>query len=218
MKRAFLACLILLIASTVHARCGVSCFVQTPVAVAVGIPVAEFSPTSYYWSPPPQVVVNVPPAPTIDYNALGQAVGQSVYAAINQANNQPIPTLPNAPQTGQQTTPQGPPPMPPPPSDPIQPQPTPAPIVPPQPTPAPPANVPQPIPRAAGIQFNEASCVKCHAGQSAKATAAIDMRQPLTAEQRLACTKALIQGTMPKGAPLSDPQQAAKIILELTGP
>jgi hypothetical protein len=202
-RKLLLACLILpLFALRADARgCGNRCneFVPTTVAVALGVPVATGYPVGFYWSPPPVVNVNVPPAPAIDYNALGQAVGQGVYAAINQANNQPVPQLPQNP------SPITPPPMPPPPTD--------------QPQPTPPANVPtpQPLPHAS-IQFNEANCIRCHNGSNAKATASIDMRLPLTAEQRLACTKALIQGTMPKGAPLSDPQQAAKIILELTGP
>ena len=165
------------------AHCGVACYrsnvVAVPYAVAVGVPVAEYAPVNYSYvnpQPPANITVNVSNAP-IDTAALATAIQSGIVQGLS-GPPQPSPT----------PVPQNVPP---------------APAQPPAQTPTPPITPPQPAPKAAlsgPALFQEASCVRCHAGGNSAATSALDMRAAMTDTQRKVAARDVIEGKMPKGA------------------
>jgi mono/diheme cytochrome c family protein len=174
------------------ASCGVQChqqvaFVATPYAVVTGIPVAQYAPMTYQYTPTqaPQVTVNVQLDRATMAAAFRDAIGGSDPVGPGpgplNANNSASP--PQAPLPGPVTTPN---------AAPLPPQPTPAGAV-------------------------QANCAQCHGQNGkAPAIAKFDLTAQLTCEQRLAAMRAVLSEKMPKGRKLT-PEQAGDVLTELAG-
>jgi hypothetical protein len=200
--------------------CQQEIFVATPFAVAVGVPIANYSAVGYSYCPTPaapNVTVN------IQANDLANAVADQVVNKLNAAMqqntppDQPLPPVPG-PAAAPDQQPQGGPPPAPTPAPESYPQKTRGP----QPTKAPAApEYGGPTPAAAPQQSVASSvfaskCSRCHntADQSKGKPALIEAS--LTCEQRLAAIGAAVAGKMPRGNGPLDPDTLGRFITEMS--
>lgn len=71
-----------------------------------------------------------------------------------------------------------------------------------------------PAPSPAAASLIKAKCATCHSGSAPKGGLLLDGTAPLDCEQTLAAMKAISNGTMPKGKPVT-PEEAGALFQEL---